>query len=198
MMPRRRLLVHVVYAILIVLAFLGGRSSLRDRGASESASAVIERPSILLAGNEAQAVSHTDREPKEVAEVQPKQPLSSDDFATQVAEMLKVGVQDYNAFSDVLKAWVDLDPMGAIEFLARGESRDDMLRWIVSMWGREDSENASRWLAENEHLEGLGHAIEGLTQGIQNDDPESAMEWAKMIEDPSTQTRVLARISHTF
>ena len=106
--------------------------------------------------------------------------------------MLKVGVQDYNAFSDVLKAWVDLDPMGAIEFLARGESRDDMLRWIVSMWGREDSENASRWLAENEYLEGLDHAIEGLTQGIQNDDPESAMEWAKMIEDPSTQTRVLA------
>ncbi len=183
-------MIRAAYAFLIIAAFLVGRFFTGERREDESAS-VVERPSILLSGQEAQAISNTDSESKDVAESREKT-MSTDGFAEKVAEMLEVGVKDYGAFSDVVEAWVDRDPLGAIYYLNRGESRVDMLRWIVSIWGREHPEDASRWLAENDKLAGLDHAIEGLTQGIQKDDPESAMEWAKMIYDPSVRTRVLA------
>lgn len=181
-MPKKAL----AYLLITVSAFLAGRFSVRQPAPMAGEPTAITVSSSVLPIPESLGDA-----PKEVQADKGTAP-QTDAFAEKVAEMLGAGNLDYGAFSDVVEAWVDHDPSGAIDFLVRGERRDDMLRWIISVWGRKHPEAASLWLAENEQLEGLDHAIEGLTQGIQKEDPESAMQWAKMIQDPSVQTRVLA------
>ena len=146
--------------------------------------------SLLGASSPASADASQEVPEKQAAEPIPET-TNDQTLREKLAAIVGAGNMDYQAFSEVVNAWVDQDPLGAIDFLSQGKAKDEMLRWIVSVWSERHPEAASRWLSENQDRENADHAIEGLAQGIAKEDPGSALQWAQAIQEPSIKTRVI-------
>ncbi len=189
-MKANRPLVHSTYVLLLVSTFLGGRLSAPKQKSGQEDAITRDRPSVLASHPVKPANPNPPEASVATAATIEDSSQGKDDFVEKLAELVGAGARDYSEFTNVLKAWLEKDPLGAIDFLTRGANRDNMLQWIVSVWSRKHPEDASRWLADNRDIAGFDHAVEGLANGIQKEDPASALEWAQMIEDPEIKTRV--------
>ncbi len=176
------------YAVLLIVAFITGRLTTSEEKPDHITEA--QRHRSLLINQTTERARPGNDESNDASLPSDVISYPDDNFLETLAEMVGARSIDQGAFSRALEAWVEKDPIGAIDFLARGNSRDDMMRWIVNLWSTKHPEESSRWLADNREMAGFDHAVEGLALAIDGDEPESALEWAKMIEDPAVRARV--------
>ncbi|MEZ0311953.1 MAG: hypothetical protein ACAI38_09265 [Myxococcota bacterium] len=96
------------------------------------------------------------------------------------------------AFSSVAVERPDL-AAGYIAKLDDGKDRDGIIGTLAIRWAGQDREAAKRWalgLDDNDRT----LALEGLVGGLQYDDPASALDLAKSIDDPKHRGRNMASV----
>ncbi|MDB4507640.1 hypothetical protein N9094_00380 [bacterium] len=180
-------------SFLITLAFLAGRFTAPAPSAEIAGRQGTEPTSSLIPGVQ---VQRSDEELGSSATADPgaeKGPLTASEEALEkISALLGGEALDHAALSEVLKSWVAHDPIEAMDYLVQGPRKAYLLRWVVKAWSDHSPKEASQWLAAHRDTEDYAYAIEGLTHSIQKDDPEGALQWAKVIEDPEVKTRVLS------
>lgn len=179
-------------ALLLGFAFFAGRFTAPTRFSEHANLALptgkesllrvpVHQPSEAVASSAA-IDSDTDEAP----------PASGEQVIEKLTALLSGEALDHAALSEVLKSWVARDPTEAMSYLVQGPREEYLLRWVVKAWSDHSPEEASAWLAGHADTENYDYAIEGLTHSIQEDDPESALKWAQLIEDPEVKTRVVS------
>ena len=113
-----------------------------------------------------------------------------EDVLEKFTEIAVYASEDFGKFHQAIEAWLARDAEGAIAYLTQGEHPQEMLRWLIQLWGRTNPEKASQWLLANRDRDHYDFAVEGLTKGVASKEPESALEWAGLIADPVIKVRV--------
>ena len=117
--------------------------------------------------------------------------------AKSVSEFLAVAAGELENLWEtaaVIQEWMEHDPDGALDWLADGDRRNDILRVMFAIWGEDNLEAASNWLAANKEMEGYQHAAAGLAVGlVENDQSEAALAIADEIDDPLAKSYLWTR-----
>ncbi len=194
-MQGSRALSFAVVAILVLAAFMVGRLSVRPTETSEPPKlSQTQRPQKLSAitRNVPDRSGRSNRQGASTGTRQTSPSLAGQIDADQktVAEFLSATASatgNLRAMSEIVAAWMDHDPDEAIEWLASGDRRDDILRQMFEIWGRENPSSALAWIESKRETDRYEHAATGLAGNLE---PEQALELAETLAEPSHRAEV--------
>ena len=186
--------------LVVTLGFFIGRYSVGETEPPKSAAADTNKPTkrpLTALDQPAPARERagdpvknqpTARERIELSEREEEILKTVSDYIADASEKM----DDLDELGDVIKEWLVKDPDSAIEWLARGERRDDILRVIFTAWVEElDSDDARAWLAAHRDTEGYSSAVLGFALGLsENEEFEEALALADTIDDPLARTQI--------
>ena len=184
-----------VVAISILAAFLVGRSSVRPSGPGETLEiSRVEPPqklsAITPADSELPRRSASRDASADTRLTDPPMASQIDDDLRTVAEFLSAAASksgDLRDLAETISAWIDHDPDEAIDWLATGHRRDEILTMMFQVWGHNDPSAALSWLETNRETNRYEHAATGLASTL---DSEEALKLAETLSDPSSRAMV--------
>lgn len=194
-MQGSRALSFAVVAILIFAAFMIGRSSVRPTETSGPPKlSHTERPQKLSAITRVAPGSsgHPDRQGASTGtrQTSPSPVGQIDADLETVAEFLSAAASepgDLRALFRTIAAWMDHDPDEAIDWLASGDRRDEVIRMMFEAWGRQSPSAALAWLKANRESDRYQHAAFGLAGHLASED---ALQLAETLNDPSRRAAI--------
>lgn len=183
-------------ALLVALGFFAGRLSMNP--SVEGTPAPPSQPLVSMLPPLPGNASAAEVDANEADEAGSEE-ASPGEIPPEVLKMLSAlaSVMDSDQYAEAVRAWLAQDPEGAIGYLTEATKHpQEMTRWLVQMWSEIDPEKASAWLIAQSESEHRDSAIEGLTRGIANSDPESALRWVSQIDNPLIKYRAARRAGY--
>lgn len=183
----------IAVLVLIIAAFLTGRSSVRIPEQPEEPSSRRAMPdrtgklsAIVPPPDQAEASSsQASTERKIPRALTDEQDAAAAAATAKALAALSEELDDELDVGGIISSWLENDPDGAIAWLARGDRRDETMRVVFAIWGTENPEAAADWLDANKDRDWRSLAAVGLAMGLAaNGDAERALKRIETIGDP--------------
>jgi len=191
----------IVTLLLVIVGFFIGRYSVGETESLQSAAndtnrptkrvlTALEKPKIEIPApdkSDAPSVGQSASDRTELSEREEQSLKTASEYIADVADQMG----DLDELESVIGKWVQSDPESAIEWLAQGDRRDDILRVLLYAWASMSPEDSAAWLESNKGTEEYSSAVLGHALGIaQGEGFGEALDWLDSINDPLARTQI--------